>query len=367
MGRRGPVPQWRMSGPCPGNPLLDRPRRGWDSALMNVKRYLVTGLAVLVVAAAVLVVWYLEAVPRVATAVAARGRAVDTVYATGVVEPVTWARVGPTTVGRIRAIEVREGETVKRGQELARLDDRVARARISELEARITFLRADVERLQPLAREGYTSRQSYERAESDLGQARAALTAARQSLDDLVMRAPLDGVVLRRDGEVGESVGPDQTLFWVGQPRPLRIEADVDEEDIPRVKLGQDVLIKGDAFPGRVLDGKVAEITPKGDPVSKSYRVRIALPDDTPLLIGMTTEANIVVGMIDDAVLVPLTAVSGDAVWTVVDGRARRVPVKLGVLGTDKVQIRAGVAPGTRVIVDPPEGLADGARVRTGS
>ncbi len=104
----------------------------------------------------------------------------------------------------------------------------------------------------------------------------------------------MDGVVLRRDGEVGEIVEPGQILFRVGVPKPLQVVAEVNEEDIPRVAVGQTVLLRTDAFPGRRLEGKVHEITPMGDAVAKTYRIRISLPDDTPLHVGMSVEANVV-------------------------------------------------------------------------
>lgn len=327
-------------------------------------------LTILLLAAAVagvgFLLWQRLAGPAVTVVAAHQGRAVEAVYATAVVEPVHWGRVSATGIGRIESITAREGDTVKAGAELARLDDGAARARMRELKARIEQLRADVARARPLAREGYSSRQSLEHAESELKQARAALAQARHLLDDLILRAPLDGVVLRRDGEIGETVGPDRALFWVGKPRPLRAEADVDEEDIPRVALGQKVLIKADAFPARTLTASVAEITPKGDPVTKSYRVRLSLPLDTPLLIGMTVEANIVVRETDAAVLIPVTALggTGDIVWQVRDGHARRVPVTLGAKGATTVEVRDGLKPGDAVIDNPPEGLAVGTRVR---
>lgn len=327
-------------------------------------------LTILLLAAAVLAaglgLWHMLAGPSVTVVAAHQGRAVEAVYATAVVKPVYWGRVGATGIGRIESITAHEGDKVKAGAELARLDDGAARARIRELRARIEQLRADVARARPLAREGYSSRQSLEHAESELKQARAALAQARHVLNDLVLRAPLDGVVLRRDGEIGETVGPERILFWVGKPRPLRAEAEVDEEDIPRVAIGQKVLIKADAFPGRGLVASVAEITPKGDPVTKSYRVRLSLPDSTPLLIGMTVEANIVVRESDTALLIPVTALggAGDIVWRVRDGRAQRVPVVLGAKGAVTVEVRDGLKPGDAVIDAPPEGLAEGARVR---
>jgi RND family efflux transporter MFP subunit len=143
------------------------------------------------------------------------------------------------------------------------------------------------------------------------------------------------------------------------------VVGEVDEEDIPYVKEKQKVLIKADAFAGRTLAGEVARITPKGDPINKNFRVRIALPDDTPLLIGMTVEANIVVATRENALLVPSAAVTADRVWVIEDGRARSRAVTTGIAGRDRIEIRDGLAGTETIIAEPPAGLADGARVRS--
>ena len=246
-----------------------------------------------------------------ATAKVTRGPAVEAVYASGTVEPVSWAKVQPLRTGRIASVEAFEGDEVKTGQILMRLDDRELRASVAQLEAELRFLRSELDRVSELARRGVTTTQVEERARSQMDQAAATLNAARQRVEDFLLRAPMDGTVLRRDGEVGEIARPEDVLFWIGRASPLRIEAEVDEEDIPLVAVGQPALIKADAFPGRILDGTVADITPKGDPVNKSYRVRIGLPPDTPLRIGMTVESNIVVRREDAALLVPQGAVVG--------------------------------------------------------
>lgn len=303
---------------------------------------------------------------RITVAVArpSRGPAVEAVYATATVEPVRWAKVSPRVAGRIVAVLAAEGERVARGTVLARLDDQQARANLEQLAARERFLRNEVARLAPLAREQYVSQQDYERAVSEHRQAQAALAAARQPLADLILRSPLDGVVLQRDGEVGEVADTKDVLFWVGQERPLRVTAEVDEEDVPLVRPGQRALIKADAFAERSLAGRVQEITPRGDPVNKSYRVRIALPDDTPLRIGMTTEVNIIVREQRDALLVPSSAVADRHVWVVRDGKARRVPVRTGVVGDSRTEIQAGLRGDETVIVHPPSALRDGDAVR---
>jgi multidrug efflux pump subunit AcrA (membrane-fusion protein) len=86
----------------------------------------------------------------------------------------------------------------------------------------------------------------------------------------------------------------------------------VDEEDIAQVRPGQEVLIRADALAGQTFRGQVLAVTPKGDPVARSYRVRISLPADTPLMIGMTTETNIVLRRSDNALLVSVGAVQQD-------------------------------------------------------
>jgi RND family efflux transporter MFP subunit len=309
--------------------------------------------------------WYLSLPPGVgATAVAVTGPAIQAVYATGTVEPVTWARIGPAVKGRIIAMVAEEGQRVEPGAVLARLDPTVVEAQVREAEARANFLREDAQRLRQLAAREIIARAALDRAESEARAAEAVVETFRHRLSDTIIRAPMGGIVLRRDGEIGEVVDTTATVFVVGEPRPLRVTADVDEEDIPRVHPGQRVLMRADAFEGEVLPGEVAEITPAGDPRLKVYRVRIALPDDTRLRIGMTVEANIVVRETASAVLVPDGAVTNGAVWVLEGDTVRRVPVVTGVRGARRVEIREGLRAGERVVLDPSPKLVDGGRVR---
>ncbi len=316
--------------------------------------------------------WYLldAKTPAVAVAPVTTGPVVQAVYANGIVEPVTWARVEPLQAARIVEIAVREGQVVERGALLARLDPVEHMADLRRIEANQRFLEAEVDRQRRLAKQGIAATQALERAESELAQVRAQAEAERLRLETFVLRAPIPGVVLRRDGELGEIARPGEPMFWVGQPAPLWAVVDVDEEDIPLVDQGQRALIKADAFPGQALTGTVAEITPKGDPVNKSYRVRLSLPQDTPVRIGMTVEANIIVREEAKALLVPDTAIvsggEGAYVFVVRDGVATARPVDVGVVG-ELAEIRNGLEEGEAVIVNPPAALADGARVRAGS
>jgi len=330
-----------------------------------LSRRLVIALALVLVLGAAAAAGYVRfAVPRVSVTTPVRGQAVEAIYATGVVEPVVWAKVTPMIRGRIMELCKCEGAPIGEGDVLARLDDAEGKARVEELEARAEFLQGDMRRYARLLEGNHVSAQTYQRAASAYAEIRALIAAERSRLNDFTIRAPIDGKVLRRDGEVGEIVDSDDVLFWVGEPKPLWIIAEVDEEDIARVRVGQRALIKADAFPDRVLDGTVDTITPKGDPINKSFRVRVVLPDDTPLLIGMTTEINIVIETVDDALLVPADSVIAGQVLTVVEGRVRARAVETGIASPAMVQITAGLDDAERIVVAPPPGLTDGDRVR---
>jgi len=325
----------------------------------KAKIILCTGLAVLI-GGVVFVCLKLISDNKVDVMPVSRGPAVAAVYATGVVEPTHWARVGPVQPGRITAIYVHDGDKVTEGQVLARMEERESAAALEELKAKEIFLRKRYERMRSLLAEESISRQEFDQAESEWLSAKALIDAATQRLRDRELIAPLGGVVLRQDGEVGEVVKPEDTLFWVGSPRPLRVEAEVDEEDIADIRTGQKVLIQAEAFPDLDITGEVSSLTPKGDPVRKTFRVRISVPDEAPLKVGMTVELNIVVTHRTSALLVPTAAVENDHVWVCIDGQARQRQVKIGVTGETNVEIIEGVSDGELVIVSPPEDLQAG-------
>lgn len=300
----------------------------------------------------------------VTTAALTAGDAAEIVYATGVVEPVRWAEVAPLRRGRIVATCRCEGHEVAEGEVLLHLDASELKARIAELEARLDFAEKELARAEGLFDRRVTTRETLEERISTVAEYRAAIAATRSQFAEMEIRAPMAGQVLRLDGEVGEVVELGQTLAWVGQARPLQVVAEVNEEDIPRIREGQRALILADAFPGQDLPASVASITPKGDPALKTYRVYLSLPDDTPLFIGMSVDVNIVIRVVPGAVLAPAPAVTGGAVFAVEAGRARRLPVETGIRAAGVVEITSGAGAGLAVVSPVPPDLTDGARVR---
>lgn len=297
------------------------------------------------------------------------GKAVEAIYATAIVEPVTWAAIAPIRTGRITEVKAEEGDVVDTGDVLARLDDADLRAQLEETQALVEYYEDDLARAEELIKKGHISQEKYDAAKTHLAQNRARVHMFEEQIKQLALSAPMDGTVLWRDVELGEVKQAGEPLFWVGQPKPLRLEAEVDEEDIPKIKSGQNVLITADAFPKKVLDGLVHWISPKGDPVNKSYRVYMTLPEDTPLMIGMTVETNTIVQEKEGALLVPAEALLDDeAVWTAEktgEGyKVRLVKIKTGIVGEEKVEIMNDLAEGDLVLLPPFDGLKNGAVIR---
>ena len=332
-------------------------------------KWLPRALALLLVAAVLAGAawWWVDGrLPTVQTVLTKRGTAAAVVYATGAVEPVYWAKVVSLNRKRIVDICRCEGQAVKKGDVLVRLDDTEEQAVLRELTARRDRLQEDVDRLKSLLDRRIISQTTYDDKLTQLREYEARVAAQNDRIADLKLRAPMDGVVLRRDGEVGEiaATAASDVLFWVGKPEPLRVVAEVNEEDILSIREGQAVLLRHEGHDGGPLEATVDRITPKGDPESKTFRVYLGLPKDTPLKTGMSVEANIVVREAKDVLLVPAEALNGEAVYVIADGRLRRQPVEPGVRGTRMVEIKSGLSEGQRLVSPAPRDLSEGARVK---
>lgn len=324
------------------------------------------GLSAMLLLAIAITWWFFARGTLVSVAAAKRGDAAQVIYATGIVEPVNWAKIA--TLQRKRIVEICkcEGQPVKKGAVLARLDDGEERALLRELEARLARVRADAIRMKRLVDRNITSQTAYDEKLTQVREYEARVAAQMDRIADLALKSPMDGVVLRRDGEVGEiaGTGPNEALLWVGQPKPLRVVAEVNEDDVSEVKPGQNVLLRHEGHAGQPLKAQVERLTPKGDPETKTFRVYLRLPNDTPLMIGMSVEANVVIREAKDAVLVPAEAISDGTVQVAKNGRIVSRRVDIGIRGTRLVEIRDGVAAGDIVLSPFRSGLSEGSGVR---
>ena len=318
--------------------------------------------------------WFLAWQPLTVTLVQPhRGAALEAVYATGIVEAIDTARVGSTVAGRLTTVLVQEGDAVRTGQVMATLDDRQARQRLEDARARLALAQEELARDRALLPTGTRSVQAMQRSQAERDRAEAGVTLAARDLAEYTILAPLDGVVMRREVDPGNTVVANTALFTVASTAHLRIAADVDERDIAQVRMGAAVAIHADGFPGEAFAAQVTNIRRQGDTATRTFRVEAELPGGTRLLIGMTVDVNIVVAERPDALLLPPGAVHHDPpqggqpgaayVLQPVEGRARRLDVELGAAGATAIEVRRGLTAGSQVIASPLS-VSDGARIR---
>lgn len=308
-------------------------------------------------------VWLLRPLP--VTVVPARtGLAMDAVYATGVVDYARQANIAAVVSAPIVSVDVVEGQTVERGQTLARLEDGPQAASAAQLEAQAALSRAVERRATRLADEGYGPKADAEDAQAQRRAAEAAARSAAASLRFYRVTAPFRGVITRSEADVGNLATPSTVLFTLAAADTLRVTAQVDERDIEGLTPGRLALISADGLPGQVIRGQVTAVTPAGDPEARVFRVRVALPRSVLLRPGMTVDVNIILATRASAVLIPAAAVKEDRAWVAAGGKAEPRTLKIGARADGSVEVVSGVRPGERVIVDPPDGLRAGRAVK---
>ncbi len=311
-----------------------------------MKSKLIPLLIILVIAAALFWVFNPAKGHDVVVIKPGRQSAVQAVYATGTVEASLMIPISPKIAARLMRLDVDEGSRVKAGDVLAQLEDTDLLQAAADAKAKMDLAQKDLSRAEKLLKTGAVSKSAFDEAQTNFQSTVAAFERAKAEMGYLKLLAPEDGTIIRRDGEIGELITVGTPVFWMNGGDKIRIETEVDEEDIGLVQPGQKVAISADAFPGQIFNGKVLSITPKGDPVARSYRVRVGFDEQTPLMIGMTAETNIITKEKQDAMMVPLAAVSNGHVIKIMSGKAENIAVKTDIKTPDKIEITEGLSEG---------------------
>jgi RND family efflux transporter MFP subunit len=312
-----------------------------------------------------------ERVVPVELAVATRGPVARTAVLAGTVAPIRTVAVNNQLAGVLTAVLVEEGDRVRRGQVLARLDDTELRAQLRQAQAQFAVAERTWRRAQELRKGGIVTQAEFERDEAAYLAARASRDALRARAGYATVAAPIDGVVLTQTVERGDVVGAQTPLFTLGDVSTLVLQVAVSELDVPGLRVGDSVGVTVDALPGRPLAGSIRRIFPSADPETRLVPVEVALRDAGTAGVrpGFLARAAFTVGRKSDAVLVPLAAVTGAAgqqtAWVVRNGRAERRDVRTGAPAEGRVEILEGVEPGDSVVVAGLAQLRDGVAVRT--
>jgi membrane fusion protein, multidrug efflux system len=274
--------------------------------------------------------------------------------------------------GRLAQVAVHEGERVRRGQVLARLDGTEIAAAVTQARAALAKAERDRARARVLAASDAIARAEADDAETAADVAQARLEAAAFTLRHATLTAPDDGWVDRRLAEPGEVVSPGRAVVHVsGRSRGFVVRASLPERDVLGLEPGAAATVRLDAAPGQAIAGRVAEIGRSAARGTGTYPVEIRLDAagaPPTLLAGLTAKVEIA-RTVDGAAAVPLEAVQeGDGergvVFVAEGGRARRVPVRIAFLKDDRAVLAAGLEGAERVITEGAARLADGARIQ---
>ncbi|MCB1884027.1 MAG: efflux RND transporter periplasmic adaptor subunit [Geminicoccaceae bacterium] len=342
-------------------------------------------LVVLVLAAVAGAGWFVFAVPSaegeadakggrasrpaaVVVAEAKRGLVQDTIEVVGTTRANRSVDIVPVAAGRIVRIGAQEGREVAAGEVLFELDDAQARAAVREAEATLKNLQGQYDRARRLSSNSVVSEASVDELASGVAGAEARLAAVRAELDDRTIRAPFEGAVGLIDVSVGAYVTAGTVLTTLDDLTPIELQFGVPENFLGRVAPGGTITASAAAFPGEAFEGRIAEIGTRIDPRSRAFTVRASLPNPARRLPeGLFMTADLVLDSRPDAVLVPLESLIAEGpetyVYAVRDGKASRVPVEVGRRLATEAEIRRGLEPGERVVVQGQQRLRDGAAV----
>jgi membrane fusion protein (multidrug efflux system) len=308
-----------------------------------------------------------KAVPVEAAKVAA-GPLSEQVTAVGTLLSNESVTVAAEIPGRLKEIHFTEGQPVEQGALLFSLDDSVYRAQLADAEAKLTLAEQTYKRTSQLFSSKYATAQSADEAVSNLAVAKAAVELASVQLDKTKIVAPFSGIVGLRQVSVGEYITAGKALVNLEAIDPIKADFRVPEKFLPAIKVGQNIRIGVDAFPGETFDGKVYAIDPRIDVAGRSLLVRAKVPNkDQQLRPGLFARVTVLLKLKEDALTVPEQAIvpQGDSqyVFKINDGKVKLTKVTLGMRRSGRVEILDGLSANDEVVTAGQLKLRDGTSV----
>jgi membrane fusion protein (multidrug efflux system) len=299
----------------------------------------------------------------VEVAVARRDTVVDALQATGQIEAIQSIELKPEIEGRVTAILIREGQTVGQGTPLFRIDDAELKAQVARAEADWDLANQALKRTRDLLAQNASSAADLEQAEATERSTRAQMELLKVRQDRTTVRAPFSGVVGRRSVSLGDYVTTSSTLISLQTVDPQRATFQVPERYAEKLQQGQRVQIRVAALQSQEFTGVVDFVDPVVQLPARTILVKAQVPNGRrQLQSGMFIEARLATETRPNAVLVPEEAIvpmqGANFVWVVVDGKAARRQVGIGIRIPGFVEIRSGVDEGEQVVVGGMERIA---------
>jgi membrane fusion protein (multidrug efflux system) len=275
------------------------------------------------------------------------------------------AKVG----GEVVELKVEEGQHVKAGDLLARLDGDRLRLQVQRSRTNLAKLERDLERQKGLTAKGLVSSEIIERAEFDIAAQKSDLQLAELDLSYTEIRAPIDGVISERQIKVGNTVSVNQQLFRLTDLEPLIAYLHVPEREFSKLHPGQEAQLRVDALGGAEFDGKIARISPVVDAATGTFKVTVETADPTGALKpGMFARFDVVYDMRKNAILIPRASIVEDeanqTVFVIENEVARKRTIRTGLTSGAMIEVLEGLQGDERIVTIGQSGLRDGGKVK---
>jgi membrane fusion protein (multidrug efflux system) len=288
-------------------------------------------------------------------------------HGTAALEAPNEAQVVAKTSGILLALSAEEGDMVKAGQVLARLDPDRPKLEVQRAEAMLRKLEADLARSKNLFERKLIAADIFEKLRFDVATQRAAYDMARLELSYTQIVAPIDGVIAQRMVKQGNLIQLNTSLFRIVDASQLEAVLNVPERELATLRPGLVVTMEVDALPGKPFAGRIDRVSPVVDAGSGTFRVTCEFDSAGVLKPGMFGRIGVIYDQRTDALTIPRTALLEDAgesaVFAVRDGAAVRVPIELGYINGELAEIRAGLNEGDSVVTAGKVTLRDGSKV----
>ncbi len=293
---------------------------------------------------------------------------VDTFVLPAEVEAAEDIALAARSAGPIEWIGPDEGERVKKGELIMRIDAETQQQALKSAKAAAQLAKANYERVQNLSKKGVSTDEALDQARSTLQQAEATLSIAEQNLADAHLKSPINGVVDELPFDVGEFVNRGQMVAHIVDIASVEVVVNVPEKDVTYLNEGQLVEVKLPGEGAGEVTGKIERIRLVADEMSRTYRVEARIPNPDGLLRpGMITKMELMRRENPEAIVLPMFAIlqtqDGPVVYLENDGTAKMRPVKTGARRGKEVEILSGLQAGERLIVKGHRTLTDGALV----
>ena len=309
--------------------------------------------------------------PTVEVQTVARGSIAREVTMAGSIEPVRTVGVNSQLGGALTTLSAQEGDIVRAGAVLARMDDRELAAQLTAAEASLQVAEASFQRAEQLRERKVITLPEYERERTGVAAARAQVEQLRTRIGYATVKAPVSGVITEKNVEAGDVVGNNARLFSIADVSELVVRVGVSELDVVELRQNDPVRITLDALRNRELRGRIRRVFPAGDPQTRLVPVEVVLDRESARAArpGFLARVTFALSSRNDVLLLPVGAVLGgqgaQAVFVVDNNTVMRRTVTTGLTSQGRVEIVSGLEEGDQVVVVGNNSLRDGMTVRT--